>query len=415
MTVPNALSRGLAPGVRLWSEGLRASGYELYFSGKWHVSQTEGLADRGWDTCDRRHDEPAPVVEPGDAVAKDWDAYRKNPGLNEPANRAEATIHRPGYPDYTHYGVHPDKFGDREVPRDAAVALPRLAASGRPWCFYAGTLGPHDPYFVPQEYLDLYPLDSIELPPSFTDQMEDKPALYRRTRGMFDQLSEREHREAIRHYLAFCSFQDALFGEVLAALDATGQADNTIVLFCSDHGDYVGDHGLWAKGLPCFRGAYHVPLVVRDPRAGHASAGTTVDAFVSLADIGPTIAEWTGIDAPSESPGRSLAPWLRGEVPADWRDAVFTQSNGNELLGIQRSVTTKDWKFVYNGFDFDEFYDLRKDREERVNRINDPAMAKLADAGMRRIWEFGHQVRDHNTNGYIMVGLARQGPGAAFQ
>jgi arylsulfatase A-like enzyme len=419
VTVPNALSRGLNPAVRLWSEDLRGGGYDLYFSGKWHVSATETPADRGWNTRKRRHDEPAPPCDEADigaaAVRRDWAHYAAHTGMDLSGSRGEGEVRRPGYDRYVHYGEHPDKFGDREVVLDAAAALPRLAAGGAPWCLYVGTLGPHDPYFVPPEYLELYPSDSIELPRNFTDRMADKPALYRRTRGVFDQLSEREHREALRHYLAFCTFQDALFGELLSALDATGQADNTVVLFCSDHGDYAGDHGLWAKGLPCFRGAYHIPLIVRDPRAGAAKPGLTVDALVSLADIGPTIADWAGTLPPEESPGRSLLPLLRGEVPADWRDAVFTQSNGNELYGIQRAVTTKDWKFIHNGFDFDEFYHLREDPAEMVNRIDDPAMAKWADEGMRRIWEFAHAVSDHNTNGYIMVGLARQGPGSAFR
>ena len=419
VTVPNALSRGLNPGTRLWSQDLRASGYDLYFTGKWHVSATETPADYGWDMRDRRHDEAAGVPHvTGDigqhAAQRDWSRYAANPGLEFPGARLEAEVRRPGYGGYVHYGVHPDKFGDRDVVHDAVSALPRLKAKGRPWCLYAGTLGPHDPYFVPQEYLDLYPADSIELPPNFADRMKDKPALYRRTRGVFDQLSESEHREALRHYLAFCTFQDALFGELLSALDASGQADNTVVLFCSDHGDYAGDHGLWAKGLPCFRGAYHVPLVVRDPRAERVRSGSTVEAFVSLADIGPTIAEWAGVAAPADTPGRSLVPLLRGDIPVGWRDAIFTQSNGNELYGIQRSVTTREWKFVHNGFDFDELYDLRNDPDEQINRIDDPSLAAMADAAMRRIWEFAHAVGDRYTNDYIMVGLARQGPGSAF-
>ena len=418
--VTNALSTGFDAGVRLWSEDLREAGYRLYFSGKWHLSAVESPPNRGWETKSTAYGEPSPYssdrgTKP-DAVARAWAAYEADPAVPGPGTRGEGEILRPGYGTYTHYGVHPDKFDDQSVIDDARRALGDLAAGPEPWCLYVGTLGPHDPYFVPQEYLDLYPLEATQLPESFADRMNDKPGLYRRTRDRYDQLSEREHREAMRHYLAFCSYQDALFGQLLEALDASGQAENTIVLFCSDHGDYVGDHGLWAKGLPCFKGAYHVPLIIRDPR-GKTAAGESLDALVSLADIAPTIKGWTecGHSASlAKGPGRSLVPLMHGSVPADWRDAIFTQSNGNELYGIQRSVMTRDWKLVYNGFDYDEFYDLQADPDEMVNRIDDPGVQGQVDEGMRRIWAFARATKDAIINSYIMVALARVGPGAAF-
>ena len=113
---------------------------------------------------------------------------------------------------------------------------------------------------------DMYDPAEIELPPSYSDTLEDKPRLYQRhRRQLWDQLSEDEVRESIAHYYAYCTMEDDLFGEVLDALDATGQADNTVVIFMSDHGDYCGDHGLYLKGVPAFRGAYHVPCIVRWP------------------------------------------------------------------------------------------------------------------------------------------------------
>ena len=80
---------------------------------------------------------------------------------------------------------------------------------------YVGTLGPHDPYIVPEKYLELYPLEKIELPESFEDDLADRPNLYRRTQKRFRQLTEEEQKRSLQHYLAFCSYEDALFGEIL--------------------------------------------------------------------------------------------------------------------------------------------------------------------------------------------------------
>jgi arylsulfatase A-like enzyme len=413
--VGNTLSRGLNDGVRLWSEDLAAAGYRMTFSGKWHISAEEGPADRGWETT-----APMPPRYPRVAGTRrpapdpyEWRLYLDGQRAAVPDVRADAQILRQGYGTYTHYGQHEDPFRDGRVVAQAIDALRARPRDGQPWCQYIGVLGPHDPYFVPPRFLDLYDLDAVRLPANFGDRMLDKPALYRRTRGRFDQLDEREHREAIRHYLAFCTYLDTLFGQVLDALDETGQAENTLVLYCSDHGDYLAEHGLWCKGLPCFEPAYHIPFITRWP-AGAAQPGRSVEAFVGLEDIAPTVLELTGVMADRAFAGRSLVPFLRGEPPGDWRDAVYTQSNGNELYGIQRSVRTRDWCYVYNGFDDDELYDLRLDPGQTTNRAADPDLRPVLRDLSQRLWRFAYERRDVCINPYIMVGLAPFGPGIAF-
>jgi choline-sulfatase len=108
-------------------------------------------------------------------------------------------------------------------------------------------------------------------------------------------------------------------------------------------------------------------------------------------------------------------PFLHGEAPADWRDAIFTQSNGNELYGIQRSVTTRRWKYVYNGFDFDELHDLERDPHETKNLAGDPAHAAIVREMCQRMWRFAREHGDVCVNPYIMVSLAPYGPGVAFE
>ena len=309
--------------------------------------------------------------------------------------------------------LHPDaviwtNFDERTV-EDAFRVIHGRRVSEGPWCQFVGTLGPHDPYFAPPDFLERYAPGDVRLPDNFSDRMEDKPALYRRTRDRFDQLSEREHREALRHYLAFCSYEDALFGRILGALEERGELDRTLVVYVSDHGDYGGEHGLWCKGLPCFRSAYHVPALIRWPE-GVRRAGRVVDALVSLADFAPTLLDAAGITPGHAMSGQSLAPFLLDERPAQWRDALFTQTNGNELYGIQRSVMTREWKYVYNGFDLDELYDLSEDPDCLLNVAQDPRYADVVREMCARMWRRAYQERDICHNAYITVGLAPYGP-----
>lgn len=270
--VGNTLSRGLARGVKLWSQDLREAGYDLYYSGKWHVSSEEGPQDRGFTVLfdTKRYTGVRAADETRVPNTSEWARYDRARPSNPSATRREGEIQRDGYPEYFLYGHNEQPYHDQQVV-DAAIARIRAGFDpAAPWCLYVGTTGPHDPYDVPQRFLDLYDPEEIALPANYRDSMRDKPALYRRTQERYAQLSDAEHREELRHYLAFCSYEDALFGQVCDALRETGQYENTIILYLSDHGDYAGAHGLWVKGLPCFREAYAIPLLAPAWRGSRA-------------------------------------------------------------------------------------------------------------------------------------------------
>ena len=405
-----ALTRGLKDGVRLWSDELAAAGYQLAWSGKWHVSVKESPRDRGW----------AELFVSGHKPAEhqiNWDNYRKLAERPDPTARGEGEMLRPGYGPYRLYGTGPDNPNshDERVVAEATKALPALAAKGAPWVLFVGLIGPHDPYVVPRRVLDLYDLKDVPLPASYADDLSDKPRVYQRMRRhAWGQLSEREIREGIRHFWAYCSYLDELFGKVLMALGETGQARDTLVLYCSDHGDYCGEHGLFAKGIPCFRGAYHVPAIVRWPN-GTRNPGRAADSFVSLADFAPTFVELAGAKAPVEYSGATLAPFLRDETPPNWRDDIHTQCNGVELYYTQRSVMTRDCKYVFNGFDEDELYDLRTDPHEMRNHAADPAYGAIKREMVRRMWRFARREDDTAINSYITVSIAPYGPAEGFR
>ena len=408
--VEQALQRTLRPGVRMWSEDLAEAGYDLHFAGKWHVSAMEHPKDRGWQ-------ELADVSETSQAESSTrWSLYTDLAANGHDTRRSPGQILRPGWPPIQVYGTMADDAIDRDDLRVKAAidCLSDKRNSPTPWGLYVGLSAPHDPYFARREFLDRVP-ENPPLPPSFGDSLEGRPGIYRRLREqIFGQLPEQEWRQVIRHYWACCLQIDDAFGRILAALEATGQADNTLVVFCSDHGDYLGDHGLLCKGIPCFTGAYHIPAVVRWPK-GIRQPGRTVSELVSLADFAPTFLEVAGVKSPGPTTGRSLMPFLRAEpAPVDWRDAVFTQCNGVELYYTQRSVRTKDWVYVYNGFDLDELYDLNRDPHQTHNLASDPTFTPIVQALCGRMWRFARETHDTIINPYWTVGLAPFGPATAF-
>lgn len=401
-------SDGLSPGVRLWSDALAEAGWQLDYCGKWHVDRATRPSDRGW----REHEVNAVVPH---RHGPDWDQYRRLASVPAGRGRPSGTIIRPGYGDYRLYGTaeHDATSGDE---RSTAAALEVLSRprGGSPWCLYVGLVGPHDPYIAPQRFLDLYPHDRSILPESWTDCMRDKPGYYQRLRDqVFGQLSEAEIIDAVRHYRAYCSYMDELTGRILAALAASGQAEDTLVLFTSDHGDYAGEHGLFAKGIPCFTGAYRVPMLMRWPRGVHAP-GRCEDAFVSLADIAPTVLELAGLPVPEGLAGRSLTPYLAGRRPGTWRDDMHFQCDGVEIHITQRAVRTERWHFTWNPFDRDELYDLAADPHQLHNLAADPAYTGVVRTMCRRLWRFAQEHGDGAINDYVTVGLAPFGPAEAF-
>ena len=415
---PTAIHYGLNSGVETFSEQLRDAGYNLTLCGKWHVSVEEGPADRGWQ-------EREVTANKGALHHRSIDQWRAGPVGSDTSGdagmRPRGHVQRPGWGDFVVYKTLPDggpkgyeQLHDYKVVQEAVAALGELSQQDAPWCLFVGTIGPHDPFNVPEKFVKLYDPARVSLPPNYHDSLDDKPRIVQRQRRqLWDQLSEDEVRESIVHYWAYCTLQDALLGEVLEALDATGQAEDTLVIFISDHGDYVGAHGLYLKGVPAYREAYHVPCIMRWPK-GIDNPGRLVEEFVTLADFAPTFLELAGATSTQISSGASLVPFLEDRKPDVWPDAVHTQLNGVELYYTQRSVATRDYKYVFNGFDFDELYDLRQDPHELVNVVDNPAYATVKRELVRRMWRFAAAQEDMIFNQYGTVALAPWGPADAL-
>lgn len=435
------------PGTRYFPQYLHNAGYQLDYSGKWHVARDVSPEDAGWtNSYGHRASDTAYLYRPGrERTDKAWDKAKAD--LGETGTRKPGEVFRPGWGNIDFYKTLPPHgsniFAGREQElkpiEDGMEKLKQLARGEHPWALMISNNGSHDHYDVPKYFLDMYDRKSIELPPNFRDTLEDKPRIYQRMRYQYyAQLSDDEIRESIAHYWALTTMQDALFGRLLDTLETTGQADNTLVVYVSDHGDYAGAHGLWAKGVPSFREGYNIPCVIRWPK-GISNPGRQVDAFVSTTDFAPTFLEAAGITSSEiKMSGKSLLPWLRGETPTGWRDAIFNQLNGVELYYTQRIVMTKDYKYVYNGFDYDELYDLKQDPYEMVNLAFpdvkqsraiveqgngycngsdvawpplSPHLAEVRHDMLQRMWKFAQEHKDQIFNAYVTVAMAPFGPG----
>jgi arylsulfatase A-like enzyme len=412
---PTAIRRGLRPGLRTWSEGLREAGYRLLYSGKWHVSDEEGPADRGWE-------ELVVTAGKGNYAPRSAEHWRDRPPSPPAGERGRGQVRRPGWGDYQLYRTLPvkgtlgyDEKPDWRVISPALGALEQLTRQSDPWCLYVGPVGPHDPFHVPEPFVRRYDQVEVPLPPNYHDSLEDKPRVYQRMRRQYwDQLSEEEIREAVAHYWAYCTMEDTYFGLFLDALDASGQREDTLVLRLSDHGEYAGAHGLFCKGVPAFREGYQVPCIASWPN-GIDRPGRIEDNFITLADLCPTLLEVAGLPVADDLTGRSILPFLRdGGAPEGWPDAFYSQMNGVELYYTQRVVQTHDWKYVYNGFDFDELYDLRADPHELVNLAGRRDYDDVKHELVRKMWRFAERTGDHIFNPYATVAFAPWGPADTF-
>jgi arylsulfatase A-like enzyme len=235
--------------------------------------------------------------------------------------------------------------------------------------------------------------------------------MHRREAETWGAFTEDDVRQGTAHYFAYCDQVDEQIGRILDALHAAGQAGNTLVAFTSDHGDMLGAHRMWIKSWMPYEEIYRMPLVIRMPGAKPAVS----DRLVQTHDIPHTFLDLLGLPPLPYPDGRSLRPLLDKPGRTDWDDRILCAGYGCEFFVTQRILITRRHKYVFNGFDYDELYDLRADPGETRNLARDPAMRETIRGFMRRIWRFAHENGDTCINPYIMVRFAQYGPAEAFR
>ncbi|MDW8353609.1 MAG: sulfatase [Bryobacterales bacterium] len=273
---------------------------------------------------------------------------------------------------------------------DGLVALEtiRLLEAHRkdPFFIAAGFYRPHVPWIAPTKYFDAYPLDRVELIPFEEGEMRIAPELAYFTRPAHWGLNERQRKEAMRAYYASISFLDAQVGKVLDALERLQLADRTTIVFWSDHGYHLGEHGQWMK-MTLFEASARVPLIVGG--AGVTAAGGVCRRTVELLDLYPTVAELCGLrGAPTGLQGRSLVPLLR-HPGARWDKPAVTQvtrtHEGRRVMGY--SIRTERYRYTLwdEGRLGEELYDYEHDPRELRNLASSPETAGLKSELRRQL------------------------------
>jgi len=360
----------------LWPQMLQRAGYDTAYFGKWHVERSHCLENFGFETYE-------------------IEQYQQKLGLVEVETDLiiRRVVRQKGYADFLLYGVSEEPveaLPEYQMYSDGISFLQKTAANPhRPWALFICTEAPHDPFVAPRSYYERYNLDDISPPPNFDSNLADKPAIYRRIQRVWENLTWDDYARATACYYANCTMVDDQIRRILATLDNLNMTENTIIVFTSDHGDYMAEHRLLLKGIPAFEGVYRIPLVLNGPGI---AAGRQVSAIVSLLDLVPTLVQLT-IDAEFPCHGRSLLSLIRG-LETDWQSEAYAECHGQRFNYTQRVLWRDDYKYVFNGFDNDELYDLANDPHELQNLAGDPIQRPILEKLATRMWEIMHETGD---------------------
>ena len=277
-----------------------------------------------------------------------------------------------------------DKTGKDEDHTDGKVATEAIklleAHKDKPFFLAVGFYKPHCPWVAPQKWFDMYKLKDEVLPPITAEWKATVPevALASTKPWPYKGVTAEEARQCRLAYHATISFVDAQIGRVVDALDRLGLADNTIIVFWSDHGYHLGEHGLWMK-QSCYEESTRVPLIIVAPKA---VAGKASPRTVELVDLYPTLTDLAGVAAPAGLQGVSLRPLLADPV-ATWNRPAHSQVIRGGLNGLQGySIRTERWRYTEweGGTNGVELYDHDTDPQEMKNLATDPAHAKTMAA-----------------------------------
>jgi len=388
--------QSIPPDEVLVTKLLSDAGYVCGLSGKLHISAcypgvcaaTEPRVNDGYDEFHWSH----------------------HPGANWPTNEYFHWLREKGAT-FSHESFEGEEYVETSVPEDihqttwcaqkAVNFIEACAQFDHPWLFSVNFFDPHHPFDPPREYLERYldRLDEIPPPNHVPGELDNKPPFQGRdSQGAYSSesafrwadISERSHRLIRAAYWAMCDLIDAQVGRILEALDRTGQRDNTIVIYMSDHGEMLGDHGIYLKGPYFYEPAIHVPLIVSMPSA--VAKNVRSSALVELVDLAPALLDAAGLERHPGMQGRSLWPLLTGHAdPSHHRDDIYCESyNAVVRHRVPKAYTTmvrtRTHKLAaVHGLDTGELYDLEADPGETHNLWNRAEHRDLEIAMLERL------------------------------
>lgn len=375
----------------LLTDRLKRAGYYTAYAGKWHLG--EEIVDNWFDNA------------AGYAVS-DYLAWCDERGISDgwPLQDPEVRSHKEppmSIPVTKVQKVAPEETNDAWI-ADIAIRQIKERPKDRPFFVSCGFNGPHPPFKIPEPYFSMYDPSEIPEPENFRPG-PGEPEYKKRSfyRALWKDHGEdwEKWKKAVAVYWGFATLIDDQVGRLVAALEDEGVRDNTVVIFCSDHGEMLGQHGLWHKMQP-YEESIRVPLIISPPDAYGGEGAVTVSAAnqsvaeASLLDIPATILSYAGVEIPEGYEGVDLSPFVAAmetggsrESPVKAREYLFCEHKPlgdfhNEV--DWRMVTDNRLKYVWNRGETDELYDLEADPAEMCNLIDHTtyyqAITKLQDA-----------------------------------
>jgi arylsulfatase A-like enzyme len=382
-----AVSRDLFPGVTTYAQRLRDAGYRLGYNGKWHSSIVRIPTELGY------HDIGAPDRYKQEALRK-----LHALGLDNVKTKARTRPVRwaswPGSKPFPVWSVTECEEEESDLYQYAESGIrmmKRYARGNSPWLVEIHF--PEAYHNRPlKKYVERYDPANIRVGKNFYDTFEGKPGLQRREAESYGAFTETDYREGRAHYYAAVEQLDAQVGRILKALDETGQAERTLVVFAADHGVPFGAHRMWRACFAPYEENYRIPMVVRWP--GRIRPGAVCDHLAQLHDLAHTFVDVAGAPALPQPHGLSLTPLFDAPARADWRDMIQSPWFGQDFLLSYRMTITRRYKYVFNAYDYDECYDLEEDPDELRNIARDPSRAAPVADMQARTWELMNRYQD---------------------
>ncbi|PLS21234.1 sulfatase family protein [Neptunicoccus cionae] len=310
---------------------------------------------------------------------------KKHPNWRELCDPANELPHNYSVPQARRTPIPEDSYPTAYTRDRAQDYLVGRADSGQPFFAYVSFSDPHHPFNPPGKYWEMYDPDDFTLPSRFEDHQNPPPPLLEAYRAYQDGLgqktpqtafmaSDRQVREAMALTAGMLTLIDDAVGDLLQTLKDTGQYENTVIVFNSDHGDYMGDFNMLLKGAWATRSINRVPMIWSDPMDRQVR---TTQALASTIDISATILERAGVDPYFGIQGQSFLECVQGKN-RHRKSLLIEYNDGLTRMGFDaparvRSVVTQDWQFsVYKDQDWGELYNLKDDVRQTRNLWDDP-------------------------------------------
>ncbi len=341
-------------------ELLKRADYQLGHVGVDHIKTTTPLSDLGLDHYKSQADYNAWAKELGIPTERDPENLTlvREDVLGQREERRYSNTRVSVWP-------HPTETYKDSYFLEESLKFLRQADETKPFALFTCFWAPHPPLVVPQEYLDMYPLDEIHLPDNVGEIVEKEPVL--RREGVPAQLAEgltlESWKKVWQAHLALTTMVDRCVGSLINFVKEQGLLDDTLIVFTPDHGDHLGQHRMYQK-MEMYEEAIRVPLMIAQSDA----EPQVVRKVVSHMDVFPTLVDLLDLDFDcSAYDGRSLRKLIYEGSDSNWSNEAYCQYSGNPNYGtIRRAVITDRYKYIYDGRDH-ELYDQVKDPAEMHN------------------------------------------------